>query len=487
MSIKKYSMQHIATIATALTLAACGGNSSDSPPAATPTPLSGKAVDGYLAGSTVFCDINSNGTADTGEATTTTDANGNFIFAAGCTGTIVVFGGSDATTSYPFRGILEAPAGSTVVTPLTTLVAGTGLTIAQLATALSLPAGTDVTTLDPADGSNQALLRRTLAVQQLIQQLANTLGTLTGSSNIGALYSTAAQSLGAALLANSSTPLLSAEGSVNQTVWIAAVQGAVTATLANTSFTPFTISEVNLLAAAAQIASQAQSFLTVPDAELAELILTLQSPSLPAVETNASANYVSLQDDSVLINGSAVPLDSLASGATVSAPETVGIDLDVHGAPAITTAASVALQLVETGGQGRLFQLLIDKVNVTMTESGLSIAPGPDTRAFAYGHTESGTDINLAVTNPANLPLTVTDSLLTLDVGSLLNTILASTTAIGAPPAAIAGTFNLTVVVAGLPLRSADGQVSLAQTVVSVTGTGQSVTGVGVIGTLIIP
>jgi hypothetical protein len=487
MSIKKNSMQHIATIATALTLAACGGNSSDSPPAATPTPLSGKAVDGYLAGSTVFCDINSNGTADTGEATTTTDANGNFTFAAGCAGAIVVFGGSDATTSYPFRGILEAPAGSTVVTPLTTLVAGTGLTIAQLATALSLPAGTDVTTLDPANGSNQALLRRTLAVQQLIQQLANTLGTLTGSSNIGALYSTVAQSLGAALLANSSTPLLSAEGSVNQTVWVAAVQGAVTATLANTSFTPFTISEVNLLAAATQIASQAQSFLTVPDADLAELILTLQSPSLPAVETNASANYVSLQDDSVLINGSEVPLDSLAGGATVSTPDTVAIDLDVHGTPAITTVASIALELREVGGQGRLFQLLIDKLDATITEGGLSIAPGEATRAYVYGHTETGTDINLALSNPANLPLAVSNNLLTLDVAALLNTILASAAAIGTPPATISGAVGITVVVAGLPLRSADGQTSLPPTTVTITGTDHSVSGVGVVGTLIIP
>jgi hypothetical protein len=480
----------VLSFAMAISLAACGGNS-DSPSAVAPTPMSGKAVDGYLAGSTVLCDVNKNGTADTGEATTTTDASGNFTFAAGCSGTIVVSGGTDATTTYPFTGVLEAPAGSAVVTPLTTLLTDTGLSVAQLATALSLPAGTDVTTIDPADGSNQELLRRTLAVQQLVQQMANTLGILTGSTSVTALYSKVAQSLATAIQASPTTPLVSTDGTVNQAVWTSAVQGAVSATRADTSFSSFTISDTNLLAVATQIASQAQSFLGAADADLANLILSLQNPALPPVELNASANYVSLEDDSVLINGTEVPVDSLAGGVTVDSPSTVGVGLDVQGTPAIDTVASFGLELKEVGGQNRVFQILIDKINIKTVEGGLSITPDATSKVFVYGHTGSGTDFNVTVANPAAIPLILADNALTLDIASLLSTVLGGVGSITNPtgevPTAISGTFGILVAVNGLPVRSADGQTALPQTVVAVTGTGQSVIGVGVSGTLIIP
>lgn len=247
-------------LAVTLALAACGGGSSHSPVTATPTPgpvatsTSGKVVDGYLAGSTVFCDLNKNGVADTGEAHTLTDANGNYTLAEGCSATVVALGGTDATTGYDFKGTLKAPAGSAVVTPLTSLLADTGLTPAQLATALNLAAGTDVTKLDPADGNHNDLLRATLAVQQFLQQLANTLGTLSGSTDIAGLHAKVAQALAAALLAAPGTPLFGADGSVNQTLLTAAAKGAANATLADAKYGKFTISDADLAAAVAQIA-----------------------------------------------------------------------------------------------------------------------------------------------------------------------------------------------------------------------------------------
>lgn len=485
----------ILCLAMTMALAACGGGSDSSPaptPAPTPVPTSGKAVDGYLAGSTVFCDINKNGAADTGEGTTTTDANGNFTFASGCSGTIVVFGGVDATTKYPFKGTLKAPAGSAMVTPLTSLLADTGMTAAQLATALGLPAGTDVTKIDPADGKNQDLLRTTLAVQQIIQQLANTLGGLAGSTDTASLYSKVAQSVAAALLASPATPLFSADGTVNQTAMNAAAKGAVAATLADAKFTKFTISDSDLFAATAQIASQAQLFVSASDADLANLTERLQSPALPPVETKASVNYLSLLGDSVRINGTQVTYASLAAGTTIGTPNTFGLDFAIKGTPVIDTVAHLALELKEVDGQGRVLQMMIDKVSIKTVAGKLSIVPDATAKVFVYGHTGSGNDINLTLNDLTFKPLTVTNNSLTLNYTSLVNKVLASvdnsTKTTAEKFTNITGTFNIKVAVDGLPVRNEDGAAALASTTVTVTGTNpvRSVKGVGVAGTLII-
>lgn len=82
--------------------------------------VSGVALDGYLVGSTVFADSNQNGVLDADEASDTTDSSGNFdLF--GASGPLVLFGGTDIVTALPFEGILTAPAGSRVVSALSTL------------------------------------------------------------------------------------------------------------------------------------------------------------------------------------------------------------------------------------------------------------------------------------------------------------------------------------------------------------------------------
>jgi hypothetical protein len=88
-----------------------------------PAPQLAYVVDGYLSGATVFGDANNNGIQDPGETSTTTQADGSFdssLFADGVP--LVARGGVDISTGETFTGTLKAPAGSTVVTPLTTVV-----------------------------------------------------------------------------------------------------------------------------------------------------------------------------------------------------------------------------------------------------------------------------------------------------------------------------------------------------------------------------
>jgi len=82
--------------------------------------LTGRAIDGYLQGSTVSI------TDRFGKVyTATTDKDGKYSFPAGTPeGSMTVKGGTDASTGKAFKGVLKAPEGAKVITPLTTLVQG---------------------------------------------------------------------------------------------------------------------------------------------------------------------------------------------------------------------------------------------------------------------------------------------------------------------------------------------------------------------------
>ncbi|TWA56397.1 hemolysin type calcium-binding protein, partial [Azospirillum baldaniorum] len=118
----------------------------------------GHAIDGYIAGATVFADANANGQLDAGEAFGTTNAVGSWSIPGG-SGPIVMIGGTDISTNLPFTGVYEAPGSASVITPLTTIImgmaglAGTDSAIASAATELKsklgLDAGLDLLTYDP--------------------------------------------------------------------------------------------------------------------------------------------------------------------------------------------------------------------------------------------------------------------------------------------------------------------------------------------------
>lgn len=74
-----------------------------------------------IAGATVFADTDGNGTLDPGEVSTTSDAFGIFTLVDE-TGQLVAYGGTDISTELQFNGTLSAPAGSSQITPLTSLI-----------------------------------------------------------------------------------------------------------------------------------------------------------------------------------------------------------------------------------------------------------------------------------------------------------------------------------------------------------------------------
>ena len=126
--------------------------------------LSGLAVDGYIAGATVFADAQGTGVYAAGDASSTTNALGQFSLPGG-SGPLILTGGVDEGTNLKFTGVLSAPSGSSVITPLTTLVtvmAGANPSAGALAAAeaavqqafgLTLPPGSSLTDFDPEAGT----------------------------------------------------------------------------------------------------------------------------------------------------------------------------------------------------------------------------------------------------------------------------------------------------------------------------------------------
>ena len=159
--------------------------SNDEDVPSSPSPLSGTLTKGPLSNAFVFIDTNANGVHDPDEPSTTTDASGNFSFPADSPEGPLVAVTTDATIDTASGTTLagmtfRAPAGASVITPLTTLMEESGLDADQLKASLGLPANIDPLTFNPfAAGANAA---DALAVEKLAVQVTTALGAFSAAA-----------------------------------------------------------------------------------------------------------------------------------------------------------------------------------------------------------------------------------------------------------------------------------------------------------------
>ncbi|WP_186110844.1 hypothetical protein [Burkholderia gladioli] len=190
--------KHILGVSIVTALAACGGGGDSGPPtppksgggtsATQPTgAISGKAMDGYLAGATVCLDLNNNGICDAGEPTAVTDATGQFSvpYSGDATGKALLVQVTSATKDLSRPAGFQFPAaftlsqvvqsaGAQVVSPLTTLVTAqmqTGLSHAQALAAVQSLVGGQV------DPNADYLANQDASTQALAQAVVDKLGT----------------------------------------------------------------------------------------------------------------------------------------------------------------------------------------------------------------------------------------------------------------------------------------------------------------------
>lgn len=515
-----------AAAATAL-LVACGGGSADSspPPALVVPASSGVAVDGYLSGASALCDTNGNGNADAGETSVTTDATGKFSFPTGCTSGIVVRGGVSVDTGVLFTGVLKAPAGSSVVTPLTTLLVA-GLTQSQIKTTLGLPSGTDLQSVDPALKTNGVLAdpdlyKKTLVVQQLVQKTAEMLAGLGGASSDSAkqaLYTEVGQAFAGVLKTSAALGSGSNAGTtlnasvVAGLVKAAAVQAGaagssssaeVKAGLAKVNADALgAVSAASLKAEAEAIAKATEADLTAvtkaqqnsdtitnfvaansaqlaaaPTALTTALGSTLAGQVSGALAAPPASNYLALASDAIsLINGVASSSYSMAqfqsaAGISIGWPMAeamlLKITLNEVGSYAIAADQKVtaAVSITETTATGKgEIRAYIDQVNIQRTAAGLKISVPTGANAVVYGVSSDGKkkaiiDFGASVAGITNTLTTAAGLGNPIVLGNVVNyavnKIGKDFTGIGS----LRGTYKVSVVLNGVPLRKADGSL----------------------------
>jgi hypothetical protein len=399
------------SLSIALALAACGDSSTL---VTSSTSSAGKGVDGYLSGSQVLCDTNNDGVKNNGEVSTTTNATGDFSFTPACASVIVISGGTSIDTGVLFKGLIKAPAGSAVATPLTSLMVSGGLTAAQVATAMGLAAGTDVTKIDPMLAGNFDLRKKTVAMQVIIQQITDTLGGLAGDASpatIQALYSQVAKAVAKTMTDNPSVPLVSSTGVVNPTLVSAAVVTSVVQLAATT--------DTVLLAAKTATSGLSSTSLA---SLITESVATQASTTVAQTDaTNLVATTTSLQKNTAIANIATASKDILTS----SAASTTGVGIDwtavktqlaiLSGASTDGSAAAVAAinaalataaaaadvdaPVIPSNVAGDTNSLSINSDTLTFTQgdvpttatltefkstAGITLAGMPDTISFAY-------------------------------------------------------------------------------------------------------
>lgn len=365
------------SVVVAIACTACGNNTS-TPVASTPVAVAstsaGKAVDGYVNGASVLCDSNSNGIADPGEAVVMTSGNGDFQFPTACAFPIVVTGGTNSDTHLPFKGRLQALPGSLVVTPLTSLMAN-GLTAVQIATLLGLPAGTDVSKVDPM--TSTVLQTKGLAVQQLIQQIADTIASLGGDSSPAttqAIYSKVAQSV-----ASSATPLFDpTTNAVTSSVVNAITQKSVVAVQASTdaSFAVFSsaTSAISKIGAnnvavliSGAVAAQATSLSLATAATLTTVAASLQASSV--IASTASQLGAALLSSSTITSAN---LTTLGTAVATLGSSSTSIADAIKNVVSAASNLNVSIDATKILTPTNSFSIVNDSIIVNGTTLGLA-------------------------------------------------------------------------------------------------------------------
>ena len=177
--LKKIAARHPESLLALIILSACGGGSETQE--ATSVSYSGAVVKGPLQNATVFLDYDGDGVLGGSEPSIRTAADGSFTLSGTVSGVGFV-AQTDETTIDTSSGevlddvVLKAPAGSSVVTPTTTIMEEAGISADEVVAVLGLPAGVDPTSFNPFAADADPTMA--LAVEKVSQQVMTTVKSI---------------------------------------------------------------------------------------------------------------------------------------------------------------------------------------------------------------------------------------------------------------------------------------------------------------------
>ena len=299
-------------VTLACALVACGGDSTST------TTYSGKVTAtafqssasgnptltaGYYQNATVFLDTNGNGVQDSGEPVGKTDASGNVVLGSVSTGPSVMLASStclDSATGLALATNLTSPQGGTTVSPLSTVVqsiiaanptTSVASATSQVATALGLGSGVDVTKLDPysqtAGGGSTAPLAALVQVAALVAQSSALLSTQSSGFSAANVYSAIASAAtgGGAVNLTSTTALTSiiTQAAQSAGVSVSSTLSGLIAAVAGTAAT------TNTLVAAAAASGTGYTSILTSIAQLQYAVQTSVASSISSLGNNPSS------------------------------------------------------------------------------------------------------------------------------------------------------------------------------------------------------
>jgi VCBS repeat-containing protein len=300
--------------------------------------VNGFVVDGYIKNATVFADANRDGQYTPGEAHTTTDEFGNFTLVGG-SGPIILTGGIDISTGLPFTGTMSAPAGSSVVTPLTNLVAAIAgpnadaaalaAANAQVLSAFGIGGNVDLSSFDPiaaalsSDGSTAATGQSAItAAIQLQNTIVQSASLLTGtSSSVDAAAATAAVVSALAQQVSQSSSLdLNDRSVITNVLTTAAADPSVGTTVSSAVLA----SATSVITAANSVVSDAAA--DPNNSSSIDLLTALAQVATVAQQSNAAAlaTAAASNDTSTIDNISTASISNDASHVTIDVGALVG-------------------------------------------------------------------------------------------------------------------------------------------------------------------
>lgn len=443
--------------------------------------VTGKLIDGYIKGATVFADANGDGKWNEGEATATTDDKGNFSL-DGAKGAMIASGGTDLSTGKAFKGVLKATEGSTIINPLTSLQQAfveKGLSIAEaqqkVATALGLDASKfDLATFDPLAASldtNASAADRALGAQLQAEaaKIANFM-VAAGQTLIGAAggadkldAATAGKSLIDAMVnaisAKSDGVISFSDQSMLQSIVkesvtlsgnsnLIAASAKVTAMASDfAAMSAASADNIDKAVAAggdvsAMIAKIAQTQVAAQGTMADQMLAAAASGSLSAMksdftgtafETAASKAVIGDLDPNSTTDDAAVAASNTAAGTTTTSPSSGGGGGSSTPTPTFTvteTSRAVTFTGTATGNISVAWAGTVDNSVATFTRGGITATTTPDFNGTAAKIT-IGAGQTLAAT-AANVTGVTIDGAGTVAVTALQSTLNADLSGITA-------------------------------------------------------
>lgn len=378
---------------------------------AAPVPMTGKVVDGYIVGGTVTLDINDDRTFS-GKAgvngglpvTTTTDASGNYAFDPRYGQHLVrVAGGVDIATNTPFLGQLLGAPGSTVVTPITTIVvnqvinsmpapvAGVSSPISAsavsaaettLKTNLGIPSSVALMSTDPvasamaSSSPNAQLLQLGTSIQVLMNKVTTAIVSASGRSNPN--YSSVQAQAAKALAQTLSSPASLTNSASANTLVSSVLSQAVT----NTNAVGLTsgLAPASVAAVASDSISKQVAKVAVASANL----LVSTSPTNPSL--------VAFKDTvmQVTMNAMSGLLTQAAAGASVNTVESLK-----------SLSASVTTAIVSDSAT-QAASLINGQVTAINTQTGTQTVSAADSSAITQSQIKANATVVSLITAGAS-------------------------------------------------------------------------------------